>query len=80
MILDILKSLKNVALVAEDNSYLLSLSVLKDNLDLFVYADEFLRLLREFLLHFLGSDKEILEERPKALDLGNDSDNFGDSG
>jgi len=53
LILDILESLENIVLVAEDYSNLLCFSVLKDNLDFFVDANEFLRLLREFLLHFL---------------------------
>lgn len=79
LVLHILKSLQDVTLVAEDDSDLLLLAILKDYLDFLVNADEFLGLLGEFLLHFLGADEKVFEERPESLDLSNDSDDFGNA-
>ena len=66
-------------MVAEDDSDLLLLAILKDDLDFLVNADEFLGLLGEFLLHFLGPDEKVFEERPESLDLSNNSDDFGNA-
>ena len=77
--LNIFKSLKDVFLIAELDSYLHLLTILKNDLDFLVNTNELLGLLGKFLLHLLGTNKQVLKERPKSLHLSNDGNDFSDS-